>query len=224
MTSHPRPARHRSPRTRRRAISLKRRFRRFLLTIPWPSFGTIQPTRGRAPGVSRTWRSSDRVLVRSPRRRTSLMSRVRRIRAERGNRSCVGSVALVPRPGPGAGRPAGLTTDSASASSWTRCGQQATAAPAAGACSGWRVRPSCSCAPGNRACSSACGSSACTWVSSFKHLLYGGHRPSCSNPITPTAIDRPALQGIGRWAHRSTEFGRAPATAADADTTSRGSD
>ena len=95
------------------AISLKRRFRRFLLTIPWPSFGTIQPTRGRAPGVSRTWRSSDRVLVRTPRRRTSLMSRVRRIRAERGNRSCVGSVALVPRPGPGAGRPAGLTTDSA---------------------------------------------------------------------------------------------------------------
>lgn len=109
-TSHSWPARQRSPSTRLRAISLNRRFNRFLATIPCPSFGTIQPTLGRPPDSS-TWTSSRRVRLRVPRVSTSLISRVRRMRADRGSRSPPGKSPAVTSASPPTRGPGGRPTD-----------------------------------------------------------------------------------------------------------------
>ena len=125
--------------------------------MPWPSLGTIHPTRGPrgSPGLSvkrrRTYTSSAGVLLRVPRRSSLRMSRVRRMRAARGSRSCAASANAVNR------------------RSSTRCAQPAPAGPAAAADSASPGRPWCSCELGSRVCSSAYGFGAGTSVSSLEY-------------------------------------------------------
>jgi len=164
---------------RRRPISLSLRFKRFRATMPLPSFGTIHPTRGsrvslpgRPDGGGRTNTSSAGVLLRAPRRRTALISRVLRIRAARGSRSCSASTGRVNR------------------RAWTRCARPATACRGGGGDSAWRALPWCSFAPEIHACSPACGFGACMSVSSRGYL-----RQCVRVPNQPSRVA--GTQGIG---------------------------
>ena len=161
--------------------------------MPLPSFGTIQPTRGSRPcaagrpdGGGRTYTSSAGVLFRSPRRRTVPISRVRRIRASRGSRSCSASTTRVNR------------------RAWIRCARRATAGRGDGGGSAWRAPPWCSFAPEIHVCSRAFGFGACMSVSSRGYLRRCGGVPYPQLPAKGTQGTGVAIKRIGVARRRST--------------------